>query len=81
MSSSYGFVRVWEVSLLWSVQVNILEARADSGFYRVLVKQFGMCAVISSQGSSVCMGFRYDEAVFILVMYVPAQMQTLPCNV
>ncbi len=35
---SVEFARVWEASLQWSLQVNILEVRADSGFYRVLLK-------------------------------------------
>ncbi len=54
-----------------------MEARANSGFYRVLLKLLGMLAAAGSQGYilcipglavlRVCMGFRYGPAVFILV--------------
>ena len=54
----YGYIcrefsRVQEASLLWSLLVNILDARADSGFYRVLLKLLGMCVAPGCQGYSV----------------------------
>ena len=39
--SNVEFERVQEVSLQWSMQVNILQARSDSRFYRVLLKAVG----------------------------------------
>ena len=47
------FARVQEASRWWSVWLNILEARADSRFYRVLLKLSGMQAASGSQGYSV----------------------------
>ncbi len=42
-----------EASWWWSVSLNILEVRAKSGFYRVLLKLWGMRAATSSQAYSV----------------------------
>ena len=58
--------------------INILEARGDSRFYRVLLKLLGMHTATGSQGTlyswSSCIylgfahvGFRYSKAVFILI--------------
>ncbi len=53
------FARVWVARLQWSVQENILAARANSGFYRVLLKQLVMDAAISSQQYSVLLALQY----------------------
>ncbi len=50
---SVEFARVWKASWWWSVLVNILEARANSRFYRVLLKLLVMCVATGSWGHSV----------------------------
>ncbi len=82
---------VWEASQLWFVCLNILEARADSRFYRVLLKLLGMPTATGSQGYSVliawlylgyvCVGFRNSQAVFILVTRSPTLSSIRPCIV
>ena len=44
------FIRVQEASWSCSVQLNILEASADSMFYRVLLKLLGMDAATAVRG-------------------------------
>ncbi len=44
------FAREQEASGWWSVLINILESRANSGFYRVLLKLLGMCTATGYQG-------------------------------
>ncbi len=56
--------RVREASLLWSVSENILEVRADSRFYRVLLKLL-VCsqqlAVLPTLGSAVFRVYVYAK--------------------
>ena len=59
------FPRVREASQLWSVQVNILEVRADSGFYRVLRKLLVMHTAASCQGYSVLLAQLYLGIAYI----------------
>ena len=61
------------------MQLNILEARANSRFYRGLLKLKGMHSATGSQGYTILLallylgcvyvGFRYGQAVFILVTH------------
>ena len=60
MSSSQGGVR--EASLSWSVQLNILEARADRGFYRGLLKLGQVCQVHKGTGSQLVVVWRAKYA-------------------
>ena len=41
------------------MQVNILDGKADSGFYRVLLKLLVMCVAIGCQGYSVLLAWLY----------------------
>ena len=49
MTSSQG----QEASWLWSMCLNILEVRADSGFYRVLLKLGQVCQIHKGTGSQL----------------------------
>ena len=80
--SRVEFARVWEASLLWSVI--ILEVRADSGFYRVLLKVLVCEQLLAVRGTlyswpCCTLGFGYvyiwvfgyGKAMFVLVSRGP----------
>ncbi len=59
------FTRVQEDSWQWSVYLNILEVRADSGFYRGLLKLQCIHSATSSWGYTVLQAQLYLGCVYV----------------